>query len=73
MASKDNSPLGVIGILIRLGFAMITPILAGAYFGHYLDGRFQSGNLFLIIFTIIGAVIAFRLLLVESSKLSKKE
>lgn len=70
---KGNSPLSSIAILTKLGFGMITPIVAGVFLGKFLDNRFAKGNLFLIILTILGAAAAFRYLLVMTSKLSKKE
>lgn len=70
---KDFSPLSSIAILTQLGLGMITPIIGGVLLGNYLDNRFSKNNLFLIIFTIIGAAAAFQYLIIMGTRLSRKE
>ncbi len=70
MAKKDPSPWTSLALLTKIGFGMITPIMAGMLIGNYLDRRSsQGGRLYLILLTLLGALAAFRYLIVSSKRL----
>ncbi|HHT51271.1 MAG TPA: AtpZ/AtpI family protein [Eubacteriaceae bacterium] len=70
---KGFSIIKGFSILTKISFGMITPILVGVIFGKFLDNRFSKNNLFLIIFTIIGGILAFQYLIIQSAKISKND
>lgn len=70
---KDFSLANSLMILTKISFGMITPILGGVLLGKYLDNRYSKNNLFLIILTILGGILAFQYLIIQSKNLSKKQ
>lgn len=73
MPRRDPSPLRNLAILSQLGLSMMVPIIGGVLLGNYLDEKFSKGNIFLILFTIIGALAAFRNLFVIGMKSAKNK
>ena len=65
---KQRNPLGNLALISQLGFSMIVPIIGCFLFGNYLDTRFSTGNIFLLIFTILGVLAAFRNLFIIGMK-----
>lgn len=61
-----------LSLLTQIGFLMAIPIIGCILLGNYLDERFNTGVLFLIVFTILGALTAFRNLYVIAMNSSKK-
>ncbi|GKX30609.1 hypothetical protein SH1V18_30890 [Vallitalea longa] len=61
-----------LSLLTQIGFLMAIPIIGCILLGSYLDERFDTGIIFLIIFTILGALTAFRNLYVIAMNSSKK-
>jgi F0F1-type ATP synthase assembly protein I len=48
-----------LAFLTQLGLMMAIPIFVGVYMGSYLDTRFNTGSLFLLICIGIGVLSAF--------------
>lgn len=48
-----------LGLLTQLALIMIIPIIAGLFAGKWLDEKLNTGNIFLLIMTLLGVVIAF--------------
>lgn len=46
-------------MITHIGLMMIIPIFAAVYFGNYLDTKFQTGNIFLIVLIILGVIVGF--------------
>ncbi len=46
-------------LLTQIGISMILPIVMGLYIGKWLDGKFGTGPIFLLIFIIMGVGSAF--------------
>jgi F0F1-type ATP synthase assembly protein I len=61
-----------LSLISQIGFLMAIPIIGCILFGNYLDNLFDTKVLFLIIFTILGMLSAFRNLYVISMKSAKK-
>ncbi|WP_416390444.1 AtpZ/AtpI family protein [Vallitalea guaymasensis] len=61
-----------LSLITQIGFLMAIPIIGCILFGNFLDRILSTGVLFLIIFTILGMLTAFRNLYVIAMKSSKK-
>jgi ATP synthase protein I len=48
-----------LALVSYIGISMTLPILGGLFLGKFLDDKFNSGNLFLLGFIIIGVIISF--------------
>ncbi len=48
-----------LALITHMGLLMVIPIIAGVYLGGLLDTKFNTGNLFLIVLTIIGVMTGF--------------
>ncbi|KXG76256.1 AtpZ/AtpI family protein [Thermotalea metallivorans] len=59
MAKNNMKLLQNLSLLTHIGLTMTIPIVAGVYIGNWIDQRLQSGNGFLVIFTVVGVVAAF--------------
>lgn len=67
------SPLHSLAYLTQLGLTMAIPIIGGILLGNFLDERFSTGYLFLIIGIVIGVLAAFRNLFMIGSRPAKKK
>ncbi|NLK98133.1 MAG: AtpZ/AtpI family protein, partial [Epulopiscium sp.] len=59
--------------LSQMGIMMALPIIGCIILGNYLDNRFHSGILFLLIFVILGVGAAFRNLFVLTRKVQNNK
>jgi len=59
--------------LSQIGFMMAVPIIGCLLFGIFLDGKLNTGYLFLFIFTIMGVIASFRNLYVFVMKKSREQ
>lgn len=48
-----------LGLLTYVGLMMILPVIGGILLGQFIDKRFDTGNIFLFVFIIIGVVTSF--------------
>ncbi|MCT4613165.1 MAG: AtpZ/AtpI family protein [Clostridia bacterium] len=56
----DSKVIKMLGLVSHLGITMIVPIVMCIYIGVYLDEKFNTGAIFLVIFTLLGILAAFR-------------
>lgn len=68
----DSNIMKSLSLITQIGFLMAIPIIGCILFGNFLDGVLGTEILFLIIFTILGALTAFRNLYVIAMKSSRK-
>ncbi|GMQ57687.1 hypothetical protein AN1V17_20820 [Vallitalea sediminicola] len=68
----DPNIMKSLSLITQIGFLMAIPIIGCILFGNFLDRILSTGVLFLIIFTILGMLTAFRNLYVIAMKSSKK-
>lgn len=68
----DPNIMKSLSLISQVGFLMAIPIIGCILFGNFLDRAFGTGPLFLVIFTILGMLSAFRNLYVIAMKGSKK-
>lgn len=59
MDKKNYKIYENLAFLTHVGLMMVIPIFAGVYAGNYLDQKFQTGSIFLLIFILIGVFTAF--------------
>ncbi len=59
MDNKNYKMYENLAFLTHVGLMMVIPIFLGVFFGNYLDEKFQTGSIFLLIFIIIGVLSAF--------------
>ncbi len=57
---SDLSVLKYLSLISQVGLMMAIPIIGCILFGTYLDHLLRTQVLFLIIFTILGTLAAFR-------------
>ncbi len=63
-----------LSMLTQIGIAMFVPIFLCILFGNFLDESFDTGILFLVIFTVLGVGSAFRTLyMMTVHKFNKKK
>jgi F0F1-type ATP synthase assembly protein I len=48
-----------LALISQIGISMAVPILGGIFIGNFLDNKFNTGVVFLIIFAVIGIISAF--------------
>lgn len=48
-----------LSLLSYIGIMMLVPILAAVYLGNFLDKKFDTGNIFLMIFILLGVTSGF--------------
>lgn len=48
-----------LALITQMALIMIIPIFFGVWFGRWLDNKFQTGNIFLLVMTIVGVITAF--------------
>lgn len=48
-----------LALISQIGISMAVPILGGIFIGNFLDNKFNTGVIFLIIFAVIGIITAF--------------
>lgn len=75
MDNKD-SIFKYLSLISQVGFLMAIPIIGCMLFGIFLDNLLNTKVIFLIIFTILGVLSAFRNLYVifmKSGKMGKKD
>jgi F0F1-type ATP synthase assembly protein I len=48
-----------LALITHIGIVMIIPIFAGVTIGDYLDDRFGTGGIFLLVFILLGIAVSF--------------
>ncbi|WP_026477367.1 AtpZ/AtpI family protein [Alkaliphilus transvaalensis] len=70
---KKNHPLANVALITYLGISMVTPILVGLFLGRWLDRRFNTEPLWLLVFIVLGIGGAFgNLFRVATKNIPKK-
>lgn len=59
MAKKDVKMLENLALLSQVAFMMITPILLSVLLGKFLEDRFDTGGILLLISILLGTGAAF--------------
>jgi len=59
MSKKDYRMYENLIYVSQIGISMVIPIFAGVYIGNYLDEKFSTGGIFLLIFIILGVGTSF--------------
>lgn len=67
----DSNVLKSLSLISQVGFLMAIPIIGCMLLGNFLDRILNTGAIFLIVFTILGVLSAFRNLYVIAMKGSK--
>ena len=57
---SSKSILQNLTLISQVGIMMLIPILGGVLFGAFLDRKFKTQGIFLIIFVILGVGTSFR-------------
>ncbi len=65
---KKTNILAAFSLISQIGIMMALPIIFCIIIGHFIDSKFNTGALFLIIFSILGIGAAFRNLFVLTTK-----
>lgn len=68
MSRNERYPLQNLALLSQIGLSMFIPIIGCFFLGKYLDTVFSTGNILLLVFTILGVLTAFRNLFVIGMK-----
>ncbi|KAE9635630.1 F0F1 ATP synthase subunit [Defluviitalea raffinosedens] len=71
--NKKTGIIAALSLLSQMGIMMALPIIGCIILGNYLDNRFHSGILFLLIFVILGVGAAFRNLFVLTRKVQNNK
>lgn len=69
---NKKNPLVNLVLITQVGLSMIVPIIGCFLLGNYLDSKLSTGNIFLLVFTILGVLAAFRNLFVIGLKSSNE-
>lgn len=69
---KLREIMKALSLLTQIGLAMFVPIFGCILIGSYLDKLFKTNVIFLLIFTILGVLSAFRTLYVMTMHYFKK-
>lgn len=69
--NKNMDFLRALSLISQIGIVMALPIIGCIILGNFLDVKFGTGILFLIIFSVLGVGAAFRNLFVLTSKVQK--
>lgn len=48
-----------LALISQIGISMAVPILGGIFLGNFLDNKFNTGVVFLIIFSVLGIITSF--------------
>lgn len=48
-----------LALISQLGISMTIPILGGIFVGRFLDNKFQTDIIFLVIFSVLGIITSF--------------
>ncbi len=59
MSNHKFSIFQNLSLITHLGILMILPIFGGVFLGNWIDKKLQTGNVFLLIFVIIGVASGF--------------
>ncbi len=59
MGRLNYKALENLALVTHIGIIMIIPIFAGVYIGDYLDDRFGTGGIFLLVFILLGIAVSF--------------
>ena len=57
---KDFSVFRNLALITQIGLSMALPVIFGVLAGRYLDRVAGTGNVLLMVFTIIGVLASFR-------------
>lgn len=69
---RNRDVVRALSMITQLGITMLVPIVLCFFFGRWLDSRFDTGC-FMIIFTILGVLAAYRNLFAITKPLLKGE
>jgi len=72
MMKIDNSFIKQLSLISHVGLLMATPIILCILLGNYLDKILETKIIFLLIFTIVGVMTAFRNLWMLGKKQSQQ-
>ena len=72
MFRKGNA-LENLSLISYIGISMVVPILGGLYIGKWIDARFGTEPIFLLIFIVMGVIVAFMNLFKIGTKDVKKK
>lgn len=67
----DSEILKAIGMINQIGISMMVPIIGCLFLGKFLDDKLSTKPWLLIIFIIIGIMVAFRNLYAITKSFSK--
>ena len=71
--NKNIGFVKALALVSQLGIAMALPIIGCIILGNFLDRKFNTGVIFLIIFLFLGVGTAFRNLFVLTSKVQNNQ
>lgn len=60
MSNNGNTIFKYVSLVSQVGLMMAVPIVGFMLLGNYLDRRLGTKFIFLIVFTLLGMVVAFR-------------
>jgi F0F1-type ATP synthase assembly protein I len=72
----DNNKMKIfqnLALVTQIGIMMIVPIFIGLFIGRFLDEKLGTGNIFLLVFILIGVGAAFMNLYKIAMKDNKKK
>lgn len=70
---KDFGVLRNLALVTQIGLSMALPVIFGILAGRYLDRVAGTGNLLLMVFSILGVLASFRNLYYIAYKSSKRK
>lgn len=70
---KDFGVLRNLALITQIGLSMALPVIFGILAGRYLDRVAGTGNLLLMVFSILGVLVSFRNLYYIAYKSSKRK
>lgn len=72
MSKNKLSGLETLALLSQLGFSVALPVAGGVVLGNMADRKFNTGNIFLLVFTVLGVLAgfysAYRLVVISTKK-----
>lgn len=72
MKKTSKSTLQNLALISQVGLMMVVPILGGVWVGNWLDVKFGTGSLFMIVLMLLGVGAAFRNLIHLNTQKSKE-
>lgn len=69
----DSKSIKALSLVTQFGLQMAIPIFLCIFVGNFLDNWLNTGVLFLLIFTVMGVLAAFRNLYVTGMKFAKRD